>query len=44
MIEENDDASIGETLEAAVARHTKEMDEYLRSRKEKAASKREETP
>jgi hypothetical protein len=37
MIVENDDAFTGETLEAAVARHTKEVDEYLRSRKEKVA-------
>lgn len=37
MIEENDDAFIGETLEAAVARHRKEMDEHLRKLREKRA-------
>jgi hypothetical protein len=36
MIEENDDAFIGETLEAAVARHRKERDEYLRSRRKES--------
>jgi hypothetical protein len=44
MIVENDDAFIGETLEEAVTRHRKEMDEHLRTLKDKAASKREETP
>jgi hypothetical protein len=44
MIVENDDAFIGETLEAAVARHRKEMDEYPGKLKEKAASKRKDTP
>jgi hypothetical protein len=44
MMEENDDAILGETRDEAAARYTKKVDEFLRSRKEKKASKREETP
>jgi hypothetical protein len=43
MIEENDYALWGKTREEAATQSEKEMDDYLRSLKEKGARKREET-
>ena len=37
MIEENDDAFIGETLEAAVGRHREEVEDFSRNLKERRA-------
>ncbi|MFH1114170.1 MAG: hypothetical protein V1792_09640 [Pseudomonadota bacterium] len=43
MIEENDDDFIGETLEAALARHREEMDEHRSGLGEKKATESQET-